>query len=102
MPSPTGDGRASCALQSSLIEATVIETVACVESTVPSFTVGAACDLATRYTERQLMLLYHAELRRRAHAKANLAEAVAFGYGGCKSDEGVKALDRYLDSLRQD
>lgn len=48
------------------------------------------------------MLLYHAELRRRAHAKANLAEAVAFGYGGCKSDEGVKALDRYLGALRKD
>lgn len=48
------------------------------------------------------MLLYHAELRRRAHAKADMAEAVAFGYGGCKSDEGVKALDRYLGALRKD
>lgn len=48
------------------------------------------------------MLLHRAELRRRARAKADLAEAVAFGYGGCKSDKGVDALQRLLDALRRD
>lgn len=46
------------------------------------------------------MLLYRAELRRRAGIKADLTEAVAFGYGGCKTDKGSDALERFLDSLR--
>jgi hypothetical protein len=46
------------------------------------------------------MLLYHAELRRTRRAKADLTEAVAFGYGGCQSKQGADAMDRLLHALR--
>lgn len=46
------------------------------------------------------MLLYAASLRRTQRARADLMEAVAFGYSGCKSKEGAQAMDRMLHALR--
>lgn len=47
------------------------------------------------------MMGYRAELRRQARAKADLIEAVATGYGGCKSKDGVQAMERVIDALRR-
>lgn len=46
------------------------------------------------------MLLYGAELRRAQRAKADLIEAVASGYAGCRTKEGATAMDRMLHALR--
>ena len=48
------------------------------------------------------MLLYAAEQRRRARARADLIEAVAMGYGGCQSRDGARAMQRLIDALRRD
>lgn len=47
------------------------------------------------------MLLYGAEVRRTERAKADLIEAVAIGYAGCRSEEGNQAMDRMLHALRK-
>jgi hypothetical protein len=48
------------------------------------------------------MLLYAAEQRRLRRAKADAMEAVAAGYGGCKSKEGSDAMTRMLAALRHE
>lgn len=48
------------------------------------------------------MLIFAAAERRRAHAKADLIEAVAFGYGGCQGKDGHRAMERMIDTLRRD
>lgn len=48
------------------------------------------------------MLLYGAELRRRARAKADVIEAVSAGYAGCKSKEGSRATQKLIAALRRD
>lgn len=48
-------------------------------------------------------MLHHAATRRRlARAKADLIDAVAFGYAGCKSKEGANATERLCAALRHD
>lgn len=46
------------------------------------------------------MLLYGASVRRTTRNRADLIEAIAFGYAGCQSQEGAQAMDRMLHALR--
>lgn len=46
------------------------------------------------------MLKYRCELQRQNHAQARIIEAVASGYGGCKSEKGDQAMQRIIDALR--
>ena len=63
---------------------------------------GRACDLGRLYTERQLMALHDAEKRRDRHARADLIDAIAAAYGGCRSDKGLQSRRELLRLLRQD
>jgi len=47
------------------------------------------------------MLLHDAEQRRRRRFKADLIEAVATGYAGCKSKESGSAAERLVEALRK-
>jgi hypothetical protein len=47
------------------------------------------------------MLMHRAERRRDRHAQADLIEAIAIGYGGCKGKEGPRAMERMLQALRK-
>ncbi|HET7300227.1 MAG TPA: hypothetical protein VFJ01_06190 [Oleiagrimonas sp.] len=44
--------------------------------------------------------MYQAERRRERHAQADLIQAVAVGYGGCKSKEGGRAMEKVVKALR--
>lgn len=49
------------------------------------------------------MLMYHAEQRAQARAKADVIEAVAFGYGGArggKDGAATRAMQRMVELLR--
>jgi len=48
------------------------------------------------------MAFYDAEQRRQNRAKADIVEAVATGYAGCKTDKGVNAMQRLIQLLRRD
>ena len=48
-----------------------------------------------------MMRAYFAEQRRTARVQADMAEAFATGYGGCKTDEGAAALQRFIESRRK-
>lgn len=41
-------------------------------------------------------------MHRQRQRQASLIEAIASGYGGCKTKEGLKALQAQLDTLRRD
>lgn len=47
------------------------------------------------------MLMYRAEQRRQRHAQADLIQAVATGYAGCKGKGGPKAMQKVLAALRK-
>lgn len=47
------------------------------------------------------MLLDAAEQRRQRRFKADLIEAVASGYGGCRGKKGPRAMQQMLDLLRR-
>lgn len=47
------------------------------------------------------MLMYRAEQRRERHAQADLIQAIAIGYGGCKGDKGPRAMKEALAALRK-
>lgn len=48
------------------------------------------------------MAFYDAEQRRQNRAKADIVEAVASGYAGCKTAKGSKAMKRLIELLRRD
>ena len=47
------------------------------------------------------MRAYHAEQRRTARLQADVAEAVAQAYSGCRTDDGPAALQRFLEARRK-
>jgi len=47
------------------------------------------------------MLLDAAEQRRQRRFKADLIEAVASGYGGCRGKKGPHAMQRFINWLRK-
>jgi len=47
------------------------------------------------------MALHDAEKRRDRHARADLIDAIAAAYGGCRSDEGLESRRELLRLLRQ-
>lgn len=48
------------------------------------------------------MAVYNGEQRRDRHARADLIDAIAAAYGGCRSDKGQRARSDLLRLLRQD
>lgn len=48
------------------------------------------------------MRIYRAQLRHEARWKADVIEAVAFGYGGVRSKDGPRAMQQMIDALRRD
>lgn len=48
------------------------------------------------------MAFYDAEQRRLRHAQADLIDAVSIGYAGCRSDKGIHAKQRIIETLRRD
>lgn len=47
------------------------------------------------------MLLHDASRRRARRIEADMAEAVAMGYSGCRAQDGPKALQRFIDERRK-
>lgn len=47
------------------------------------------------------MLFAGAAMRRECRRQADLIQAVAIGYGGCKSKQGAKAMQSAMQSLRK-
>lgn len=48
-----------------------------------------------------MMRAYQAELRRTQRVQADVAEAVAAGYAGCRAEDGPANLQRFLEARRK-
>ena len=60
---------------------------------------GTVAELG-RCTQRQLQLFHDQLTALRNRQQADRIEAVAIGYGGVKTKDGLKAMQRQLDVLR--